>query len=116
MSSTDPGEPPPDAISTLELEGELDLASTGELEGRLRETERSGPRILLLDLRKVTFIDSSGLRLILGADARARQTGRRLVLVRAPERVHRVFTLTKVDSKLEFVDHPSLLEVPPTEP
>jgi stage II sporulation protein AA (anti-sigma F factor antagonist) len=113
MSTREPQEPSPKALSSIEFEGELDLANVGELEVRLRDAEGEGARVILLDLRKVTFIDSSGLRLILGAEARARGSGRRLVLVRAPQRVQRIFTLTKLDEKLEFVDHPSLLEVPP---
>jgi anti-anti-sigma factor len=52
-------------------------------------------------------MDSSGLRLVLEADMRARRDGRRLVVVRGPDAVHRVFTVATLDKRLEFVDDPS---------
>ena len=60
-----------------------------------------------LDL--ITFLDSTGLRLVLEADARARQAGRRLAIVPGPEVVHRVFLIAMLDKRLEFVDDPAAL-------
>jgi anti-anti-sigma factor len=51
-------------------------------------------------------MDSSGLRALLAADARAREQGRRLVLVRGDERVQRVLRITRLDERLEIVDSP----------
>lgn len=91
------------------LDGDVDIASADEIEARIRSAEVEEPAVILIDLRQVSFLDSSGLRLILGAVVRAEAAGRRLVLVRGPERVQRVFELTNLQSRLEFVDHPSLL-------
>ena len=102
-------------LAEVPLDGDVDIASAGEIEARIRSAEAEGPSVILIDLRQVSFLDSSGLRLILGAAIRAEAAGRRLVLVRGPERVQRVFELTNLQSRLEFVDHPSLLADPSPE-
>ncbi len=87
------------------LEGDLDLASAADAEGRIQRAEGNGsPSRLVLDLRGVRFMDSTGLRVILAADSRARRAGRRLQLIRGPEAVHRVFRIALLDQRLEFVD------------
>jgi anti-sigma B factor antagonist len=88
------------------VSGELDLASAEELETHLKQLESSEPDILVLDLRKLEFMDSTGLRTVIAADARARERGARLVVVRAPDEVDRVFRLTRMDQHLEVVDEP----------
>ena len=93
-------------VGFVSLEGELDLASSPSVEREIRDRERRS-EILILDLRHVGFIDSTGLRVITSADARARAAGRRLVLVRGSDPVQRVFRITRLDRQLEFVDEPS---------
>jgi anti-sigma B factor antagonist len=90
----------------LVVSGELDLASAEELEGHLKQLEASEPDVLVLDLRELDFMDSTGLRTVIAADARAKDRGGRLVVVRAPEEVDRVFRLTRMDQHLELVDRP----------
>jgi len=90
----------------LVVSGELDLSSAEELEAQLRQLESSEPELLVLDLRELEFMDSTGLRVVIAADARARDRGARLVVVRAPEEVDRVFRLTRMDQHLELVDEP----------
>lgn len=90
----------------LVVSGELDLSSAEELEAQLRQLESSEPELLVLDLRELEFMDSTGLRVVIAADARARDRGARLVVVRAREEVDRVFRLTRMDQHLELVDEP----------
>lgn len=90
----------------VSLAGELDLATAPGVDEQLRASE-DGAATLVMDLRGLTFMDSSGLRVILAADARARSRGGRLVLVPGPPGVQRVFQLTLLDTRLEFVDDPS---------
>ena len=90
----------------LVVSGELDLASADELEAQLKQLESSEPELLVLDLRELEFMDSTGLRAVIATDARARDRGARLVVVRAPEEVDRVFRLTRMDQHLELVDEP----------
>jgi anti-sigma B factor antagonist len=86
--------------------GELDLATAEQLEAQLKQVESSEPATLVLDLRELEFMDSTGLRAVIAADARARDRGAKLVIVRAPEDVDRVFRLTLMDQHLELVDEP----------
>lgn len=100
-------ETPSDDRVVILLGGELDLATAPELEESLRSVESNDTLgLVVLDLRKLRFIDSSGLRVVIGADSRARKSGRRLVLVQGGDSVHRVFRLTLLDQRLEFVDDP----------
>jgi anti-sigma B factor antagonist len=96
-------------IATVAIAGDLDLSTAPELERSLSGVQHDG-RPVLLDLRRVSFMDSSGLRVILAADARARSTGSRLVLVEGPPSVQRVFELTLLDRRLEFVTDPEQLQ------
>ncbi len=58
----------------------------------------------MLDLRALTFMDSSGLRIILSANAAARRDGWRLQLVAGPPGVQRIFEICGVTGSLRFVD------------
>ncbi len=88
----------------LALRGELDLSTAEKVERELRRIEKAGTKLVVLDLSALTFLDSTGLRLIVGADQRARRLDRRLAVVRGPATIQRVFTITKLDERLEMVD------------
>ncbi|MEA2142394.1 MAG: anti-sigma factor antagonist, partial [Solirubrobacteraceae bacterium] len=62
------------------------------------------PDVIVLNLSNLTFMDSTGLRLLIAADTRARQQGRRLTIVKGPESVQRVFRITRLEERLELVD------------
>ena len=64
---------------------------------------------ICLDLRELTFLDSCGLARLVAARRRAMKAGRRLVLVRGPAAVQRVFQLTAVDEAFEIVNAPEAL-------
>jgi anti-anti-sigma factor len=91
----------------LSLTGELDIASAGQVERELTRIEQDAPATLELDLRKLAFMDSTGLRIVVAADARAREQSRRLVVVRGPEAVQRIFRMTRLDERLDMVDEPT---------
>ena len=59
-----------------------------------------------LDLRQIEFMDSTGLRVLLGAHQRAQERGRRFALVRGADQVERVLKLTGVRDLLTVVDAP----------
>jgi anti-sigma B factor antagonist len=87
--------------------GELDLSGAAVLEAELdRLVEDPELVAVVLDMRGLEFMDSSGLRLVVMADMRARDAGRRFVLVRGDETVHRVFEITRMSERLDFVDDP----------
>jgi anti-sigma B factor antagonist len=84
--------------------GEIDVATVGELERRLRELRDSGFDQLVVDLRGVTFMDSTGLRLLLAWDDEARRNGIGFRLVAGSDPVQRLFELSGVASRFAFVD------------
>src|ERR671922_139187 len=79
------------------------------VEEELRRVEESHPAVILLDLRELEFMDSTGLRVIVSADGRAREDGRVVRLVRGREAVPRIFRVTRLDERLEIGDHPDAL-------
>jgi anti-sigma B factor antagonist len=94
-------------VAVIAATGELDLSGATVLEAELdRVQEDPELAIVVLDLRGLDFMDSSGLRLVVLADMRAREAGRRFVLVRGPETVHRVFEITRMSERLDFVSDP----------
>jgi anti-anti-sigma factor len=103
---------PEQGRALVTLGGELDVSTAPTVETTLRQIEGQRVPLMILDLRGLTFLDSSGLRLILEADGRARRDDRRLVVVSGPPEVQRVFRVTLTDSRLEFIDDPDVL--PPT--
>lgn len=84
--------------------GELDLSSVGTLREEIERLHEAGFDRLILDLRQLRFIDSSGLRLVLEVDAGARQDGWQFSLVRGPDTVHRLFEVTNLTERLPFID------------
>ena len=86
----------------IRLEGELDLAHAGELDAELKRVEASDAREIVVDLSGLTFIDSTGVRTLLMAEARSRSDSNRLSILRAPDSVHRVFVICGVDGILPF--------------
>ena len=86
------------------LVGELDLSTVAKVQDELRRVEAESPSTVVVDLSKLTFLDSTGLRCIVTADERAREDGRRMVVVRGPESVQRVFSITRLEERLEMVD------------
>jgi anti-anti-sigma factor len=95
-----------DGMVRLALAGEFDLSNASQVEDALKEVEEERPSLLVIDLRDLTFMDSTGLRVMVSADARARDDSRRLVVVQGPESVHRVFRITGLDDHLDIVETP----------
>jgi anti-sigma B factor antagonist len=94
-------------IAVVRPTGELDLSGAAVVESELeRLADDPGLATVILDLRGLEFMDSSGLRLVVVADMRAREAGRRFALIRGDETVHRVFEITRMSERLEFVDDP----------
>jgi anti-anti-sigma factor len=87
----------------VHVAGELDLATVSRLRHTLGEAQ-SNARLVVLDLRELTFMDSAGIHAILDAATDARQAAGRLILVRGPAPVDRILTLTGACEKVEIFD------------
>src|SRR3954467_1798406 len=87
----------------IALRGELDLAHAYTFDEELRGVEDGRPSTVVLDLRELTFLDSCGLARLLAARRRARRGVHRLLIVRGPAAVQRLFALSAVDEAFEMV-------------
>ncbi|HEY8865504.1 MAG TPA: STAS domain-containing protein [Solirubrobacteraceae bacterium] len=97
-----------DGAARIALAGELDIASAPDVEAAFGRLEGSDPpTLIVLDLRELEFMDSTGLRTVVAADTRAREQDRRFEIVRGSDAVHRIFSVTGLDERLVFVDPPA---------
>jgi anti-anti-sigma factor len=83
--------------------GALDIATTPQLERTLSRPELHAA-LVVLDLRELAFMDSSGVHTIVNASSRAREVASRLVVLRAIPDVDRLFTLTGTSGDVEIAD------------
>ena len=88
--------------------GELDMASAPELEQTVLPRLTEGAWVVL-DLRSLDFIDSSGLRVVVGAHRAAESDGGRFTCVRGTpgSTVHRIVEIAGIDGVIEMVDDPA---------
>jgi anti-sigma B factor antagonist len=85
------------------LTGELDISTASGVESRLFEIEQRVPQRLVLDLRRVSFIDSTGLSMIINADARAREHGRRFTIVSGEGVPRRILRTVGLEDRLDVL-------------
>jgi anti-sigma B factor antagonist len=86
--------------------GEIDLATVGLVREAV-EREHGGDEPLVLDLRGVAFMDTSGLRFVLELSERSGDQGFTLRIVRGTSAVQRVFEVAGLEGRLPFVDDPA---------
>ena len=97
QTTRDPG------VLTLALRGELDLASAPALKRELSDALASGAERVVVDLRELEYMDSSGLLVLLDAHQRLREDGHaRLFLRSGQPNIQRFFELTSTDSVFQF--------------
>src|SRR4051794_40905310 len=93
----------------LVLDGELDFSQNHRARGALLSLQLLRRGRLALDLRGLTFMDTSGIRLILEAMHRAEDRGAELAIVRGPQAIHDVLELVGLAEQLRVVDDPAAL-------
>ena len=100
------------AIVHIELSGELDCSSRKALTQAMEDAIGvSRLDQVVVDLRRVEFLDSTVLGILVMADRRARRAGMRICFVKGPRAAQRPFELTHVDRYLTFVDEPPWTDV-----
>jgi len=85
------------------VRGEVDLATAAELESCLQQAFGDAPEGITLDLEGLTFIDSSGLRVLVASAKEARSRDASLTLRNVPRHAQRVLDLTGL---AEWFDSP----------
>ena len=92
--------------AVVSARGDIDLSTLAKVTAAL-DGARSGVHTLILDLREVGFMDTSGLRLVIEEQRRAAQGGYRFAVVRGPSRVQRLFEIAGLAGEDGlFVDAP----------
>jgi len=91
-------------VHTIALAGELDLATAERFEQELKRVEVTDALSIVVDLSGLAFMDSTGIRILVAADARSRADSERLALRHGPPAVQRVIELTGLTDLLPFVD------------
>jgi anti-sigma B factor antagonist len=95
-----------DSTAWVRPAGDLDLDTVHSVESKLAELREEGYRSLVLDLRGLTFMDSTGLRLVIRWHTSARHHGFRFAVVPGTDSVQRVFELTGMDAHLTVAEPP----------
>jgi anti-sigma B factor antagonist len=84
--------------------GELDLATSDQLERALLPVIASAPKRIVLDFGDLTFCDSSGTRTIISLHREAARLGTQVVIAAAGAEVRRTFEIVQLGSLLELVE------------
>lgn len=87
--------------------GELDLDTAPLLEQELTSARAAGAGSLVLDMRGLSFMDSTGLRLVIRWDTAAREEGFEFAIVPGADVVQRVFRLTGMEEHLQLAQPPA---------
>jgi anti-sigma B factor antagonist len=98
-----------DRAVVIGVSGELDLASSPALERELERGAASRAEFVIVDLRRLEFMDSTGLSVLVRAHQRATESGQRFGVVRGPQQVQRLLTLTGVADRLTLGESPEEL-------
>ncbi len=94
------------------LGGALDLGCAYDFDTAMRRIESNAPGRVLLDLRGLELLDTTGLSRLVALRRRCRRAGRRLVLVPGPRAVQRLLALVSVEEQFELVRDPDALPAP----
>jgi anti-anti-sigma factor len=92
------------SVHTIGLAGELDMGTADAVQRELARVEATDAETVVLDFSELRFMDSTGVRLVVCANARFRENDRRLSIVRGTAGVQRVFELCGVAELLPFAD------------
>jgi anti-anti-sigma factor len=91
----------------LTVTGELDIATVPRLEEAVAAVLAQDARSLIVDLSRLAFVDSSGLRMFITLNDRASAEGWSLGLIRPPDPSYSVFQITGAEENLPFIEDPS---------
>ena len=92
----------------LTLKGELDLNTSESLRQTIdNEIELRGVRTVILDLEGISFIDSSGLGVILGRYKKLLPMGGKIIITRVPPHIYKIMELSGLPRIIQFEDLPN---------
>jgi anti-anti-sigma factor len=96
-------------VALITVSGELDIASAPEFEQALDQIRSEQTKLVIVDLRKLEFMDSTGLSIIVRAHQRLSESDCELTLIKGQPQVQRLLDLTGVADRLRLVSEPGEL-------
>lgn len=87
------------------LGGELDMTTSCRLEHQVRELRAVGFDRIIVDLRRVSFLDTTALRVLLDLRDDAGRDDYRLIVVPGPPAVQRIFEITATHALFAWRDY-----------
>jgi anti-sigma B factor antagonist len=93
-------------VTTVTVSGELDLVSSPAFEAELNRAADSDCDVIVVDLRTLDFMDSTGLHILFKGHQRAHDSGRGFAVTRGGDQVDRLLALTAIGDVMRIVDSP----------
>ena len=94
--------PRKDRLNVLPLEGEIDLHVSPGIADSLRQMSAKKPKRLIVDLTNVTYVDSSGLAVLIEGMQNAQEYNGQFALVGLQETVHAIFEMARLDQVFQI--------------
>jgi anti-sigma B factor antagonist len=88
--------------NVLPLEGEIDLHVSPEVAESLRTMIEKKPKIVVVDLAKVTYLDSSGLAVLIEGMQNVQEYGGKFALANVQESVQHIFDIARLDQVFQI--------------
>ena len=88
----------------IRIRGDLDLQVVDQVTEALARIESESPELLVIDLSRLSFMDSTGMGAVAAAHIRAREAGRRFAVVQPSAGVRQAFDRTRLDEVIEITD------------
>ncbi|HEY0517627.1 MAG TPA: STAS domain-containing protein [Solirubrobacteraceae bacterium] len=92
--------------AVVEMEGELDMANAPLLQSTIEGAELASAKTIVLDLQQLTFLDSTGLRVILSARELCWRRGQEFAVTPGSQQVQRLLSVTGVGEHLRTIAEP----------
>jgi anti-anti-sigma factor len=96
-------------VALITVSGELDIASAPELEQTLEQIRPELTKLVIVDLRELEFMDSTGLSIIVRAHQRLSESNCELTLIKGQPQVQRLLDLTGVADRVRLFAEPGEL-------
>lgn len=93
-----------DNVEILDINGEIDLYNAPEIKSKITELMEAGKSDIIINLEKVSYIDSSGIGVLISSLSNLKKAGGSLKIINVFASVRKVFELTKLTSFFDIYD------------
>jgi anti-anti-sigma factor len=100
-----------DAASTLVLKGELNNLTSGQLDKAISPILDAPTKVLVLDMKEISFISSTGIGVIVKSRNTLKQKGSNLTMVNIQPQIQRVFDIMQLTPILKVCENQEELDI-----